>query len=97
MSVDSESKRKIIDLLSVLFPDAKIYLFGSRARGEQRKLSDIDLAIDAGQALEPRFIEEARAVLLASDVPYPIDVVDYHSVSKNMRAFIDQEKILWKS
>ena len=41
-----KEKDLIVGLLSVIFPDAKIYLFGSRARGDYKPESDIDLAID---------------------------------------------------
>lgn len=49
----------IVKLLSVIFPEAKIYLFGSRARGTHKVTSDIDLAIDAGHPLSS--LDLARA------------------------------------
>ncbi len=78
MTLEKEYKDKIIKLLTVLFPDAKIYLYGSRARGDNSERSDIDIAIDAGKELAPRKIGEAREILIASLVPYAFDVVDFY-------------------
>jgi len=36
----------MVKLLQVLFPQVKIYLFGSRAKGTNAPESDIDLALD---------------------------------------------------
>ncbi len=41
-------KDKIIKVIEIFYPNAKIYLFGSRARGTNEEQSDIDIAIDAG-------------------------------------------------
>jgi len=54
MTLEPEYKNKRISILSVLFPNAKIYLFGSRARGTHEQKSDIDLAIDERLAIRVR-------------------------------------------
>ncbi len=51
-------KDKVVAVISALVPHAKIYLFGSRARGTAGERSDIDLALDAGEKLN--FKELAR-------------------------------------
>jgi predicted nucleotidyltransferase len=56
----------VIKLLSVLFPDAKIYLFGSRARGTHKVTSDVDLAIDIGTPIPS--LELARACNVIEDL-----------------------------
>jgi predicted nucleotidyltransferase len=53
-------KDKIIKVIEIFFPDAKIYLFGSRARGNYDVTSDIDIAIDVGR---PVSIEEKAQLL----------------------------------
>ena len=46
--LNDSDKRKIIAVAKACFPDAKVYLFGSRATGRYSDSSDIDIAIDAG-------------------------------------------------
>lgn len=87
----------MIQLLTVLFPSAKIYLFGSRARGDHTERSDIDIAIDLGRQMEFREVARARGVLEGLNLPEKIDVVDMHSIPAAMKGFILKEGIVWKS
>jgi len=96
VALEPEYKDKIMGILTVLFPKAKIYLFGSRARGTHSDRSDIDLAIDEGKAIRPRRIGEANNMFAESNIPYSIDVVDMHSISEKMKELILKEGILWK-
>ena len=96
-SVDIKTKNKIIDIISVLIPDAKIYLFGSRARNKYSQSSDIDIAIDAGKKLPIADVDEIVSVFAATNIMERIDVVDVHQVSEEMRDSIKEEGILWKS
>lgn len=87
----------MIQLLTVLFPSATIYLFGSRARGDHTERSDIDIAIDLGRQMEFREIARARGVLEGLNLPQKIDVVDMYSIPAAMKEFILKEGVLWKS
>lgn len=96
-SVDNKTKEKIIAIISALLPQAKIYLFGSRARKTNSQSSDIDIAIDAGKELRRADVDEIVSVFAATNIMERIDVVDVHQVSKEMRESIAEEGILWKS
>jgi predicted nucleotidyltransferase len=93
--LDEQTKQKIIKLLQVLFPDATIYLYGSRARGTNRDNSDIDLAIDAGKKIDTLQIGEAKSILEGLFIPYTIDLVDMRSVSEKFRSVIEKERVIW--
>lgn len=95
--VDEKTKQKIIVLISALIPRAKIYLFGSRARGKFAQWSDIDLALDTGFPIKNVDLDEVKSVLEGTNIPYKVDVVDLHFISKDMRESIEKEGILWKS
>ena len=88
-------KEKITALLLVLFPNAKIYLFGSRARGTFDETSDIDLAIDAQKELSIFDLEQARNVMRALNIAQTVDIVDINSISQDMKELILKEGILW--
>jgi len=93
--LDEVVKNKIIGLLLVLFPHAKIYLYGSRARGDFKERSDIDIALDAGPAPERLNLGEARTVLEGTRIPYKIDLIDLNFVQKELRETILHEGVLW--
>ena len=96
-SVDEKTKQKIVSLVSVVFPRAKIYLFGSRARGTHSPTSDVDIAIDDGGQVSYLEVEEVKNIISASDVGPTVDVVDFHSVPEVMRKKIEKERVVWKS
>ena len=75
-----ELKEKIINVTSALFPDADIYIYGSRARGTSSSTSDIDLALDSGEKLDRHAIAELKDVLLALRNPYYVDIVDLNNI-----------------
>lgn len=95
--LDLEVKRKIIGILTVLFPDAKIYLFGSRAWGNARPLSDIDVAIDEGTKIDRLRMGEASGMFDGSNLHMKVDVVDLHTLPASWIERIKKEGIVWKS
>jgi predicted nucleotidyltransferase len=96
-TLDQQTKNKIISLIHALQPNARIYLYGSRARGTNAPFSDIDLAIDTGEKLPIIELGEIKSVLEGSNIMYKVDVVDYHHINKEMKNSIDSEKIIWKN
>lgn len=92
-----EVRDKIISVLSALFPNAKIYLFGSRATGKYQRASDIDIAIDAGAKLPIESIDEAKDVMKSLNIVYKVDVLDLYNISPDFRDSILKNKVIWKN
>lgn len=95
-NLDEKTKKKIIAIISALIPDARIYLFGSRARGTNSERADIDIALDAGMPLRIVDVDELKSMLCESNIPYQIDIVDFHRMSELMRNQVLKERIIWK-
>ena len=95
-NLDDKIKQKIVAVISALIPDAKIYLFGSRARGTNSEYADIDLALDAGKELPIKDVDEVKNMLRESNIRYAIDVVDLYQVSDLMREQIVKDRVVWK-
>lgn len=95
-SLDDKTKHKIIAVISALIPEAKIYLFGSRARGTNSQFADIDLALDAGKPLPSVDVDEAKSMLQESNIIYPIEIVDFYQISSAMQAEILKDRVIWK-
>ena len=75
---------------------ARVYLFGSWARGEQRHSSDINIAIEQKDAIDTVMLANLRDRLEESDIPYRVDVVDLAAASVSIVQKIKQEGILWQ-
>ena len=63
-------------------PSAKVYLFGSRARGDAQKFSDIDIAFDKEVKLDAKSFLELQEDLDNLDTFYPVQVVDMKDTSE---------------
>ena len=95
-TAEIKEKDKIIQIITMFFPKAKIYLFGSYARGQQKLGSDLDIAIDLGTEVPLVQLSQIREMISILHTRQNIDVVDLHSVPKTMQEEIVRDRILWK-
>lgn len=72
---------KIKNILSKYKEIEKALIFGSRARGDYKKTSDIDIAIFADNITSTR-LNLLRNDFDELDIIYTIDVVDFYKASK---------------
>jgi predicted nucleotidyltransferase len=68
-------------------------VFGSRATGRARRYSDLDLAIDAGRQLTLDETARLAEAFSDSDLPYRVDLVDWHNVDDRWRQMILAERV----
>lgn len=82
-------KRNISDV------DAKFYIFGSRAKGTNKKYSDIDIAVDLnGKKLDVSILGKILIEFQDSTLPFEVDVVDLNSVDEDFRNLIKKDLVL---
>jgi len=74
---------------------ARVYLFGSCARGDMRRWSDIDIAIDPLEPLPAGVKSHIEEDLEESTVPYFVDVVDLSTARPEFREEVMREGIEW--
>lgn len=89
-------KDRIIQTILKFVPNAKIYLFGSRAKGMHHSTSDIDIAVDNQVALEKSIIPQVKEAIDDLNIPFTVDVVDFCSINENLKKQIERDKIIWK-
>jgi uncharacterized protein len=69
-------ERTVVERIRAAVPEVEaIYLFGSRARGQQSKDSDVDIALLAASPLEPAFRFDLQESL-AAELHVSVDLVD---------------------
>ena len=88
--------RRIEDLKEYLiasFPKDNIYLFGSRARGDNSAFSDIDIAIESNESISKK-LANVRFEIEESLLPYKVDIVDL-SKATYLKNIISKEGIKW--
>lgn len=84
-------KRNISDV------DAKFYVFGSRAKGTNKKYSDIDIAVDLnGKKLDVSILGKILIEFQDSTLPFEVDVVDLNSIDEDFRNLIKNDLVILK-
>jgi uncharacterized protein len=74
---------------------AQVYLFGSWARGEASRVSDIDVAVLGDEPIPPDVRADIEEALENSLCLYPVDLVDLATASERFRSRVLSEGILW--
>jgi type I restriction enzyme S subunit len=80
-------------LREALPPEAKVWVFGSRATWATKASSDLDLVIDAGRKLTPTELGTLSGGFDDSDLPYKVDVVDWATTSETFRKIIERDRV----
>lgn len=73
----------------------RIYLFGSRAKGNAHSKSDVDIAILPLAPLPSGFMSRLKEVVEESTIPYSIDLVNISDIDPVFREKILAEGIVW--
>ena len=79
----SEKSYQLIKRILLVFPEiSTVKIFGSRALGNFKNGSDIDLAL-VGDKIEEEHIKELNALFLGSSIPYKIDLIHYNTITND--------------
>ncbi len=94
LSLDLETARVIVRRV-LRGTDAKAILFGSRATGDARRWSDIDLAIELAENTPPGVLSELREAFEESNILLNVDVIDLNDASPTLREAVARQGIPW--
>lgn len=70
-----------------------VRVFGSRAKWTAKPHSDLDLAFKGKGALPRAVLSDLSEAFSESDLPFRVDVVDWHSVAQSFQAVIDRDGV----
>ena len=86
------SKEIINDMISVFKKYdtlQKVYLFGSRARGDYKDISDIDLAILSKDNITYKILRDLDEIRCI----HTFDIVNINEIGEKLKSNIDKDKI----
>src|SRR6202171_5966741 len=94
IDLPADHRRLVLNILGAHLPhNIKAWVFGSRATGRARRYSDLDLAIDAGRRLTLDETARLSEAFSESDLPYRVDLVDWHDINDRWRQTIVAERV----
>lgn len=94
LDLTADHRRLVLGILETHLPRGSVvWVFGSRATGRARPLSDLDLAIDAGRCLTLDETASLAEAFSDSDLPYKVDIVDWHVIDEGFRQLIAAARV----
>ncbi len=76
------------DALRQHVPDREVLVFGSRATGNAKEYSDLDLAIMGDEPLSLRVVSALDEALGESDLPFKVDIVEWARIDEGFRRIV---------
>lgn len=73
-----------------------VYLFGSWARHEEKRTSDIDIALYSKEEIPQKTLVNLYDRIEESTIPYKVDVVDLKDVDSRFIEKVLEEGIVWR-
>ncbi len=78
------------EILAERMPEVEVRVFGSRIAGTAERFSDLDLVLVGDGRLDADGTEDLKDAFAESDLPFRVDVLDWHLLSENFRRLIDR-------
>ncbi len=94
MLLDNDIKQIILDALNRhIQTEVELWAFGSRVNGRAHSGSDLDLVVKCrdNQTLDVVALENFKADLKQSNIPFLIDVLDWGSIPESFKKNISQK------
>lgn len=79
----------ILQVLQKNIPQAKFYIFGSRAKGNHKEYSDIDIAVKLEEeTISADILGKILMEFSDSTLPYEVDVIDLNAIDDRFKNLI---------
>lgn len=89
-----ELKNVILDILKD--EPVKIVLFGSRARRDNSRVSDVDIGLIPSGDVDKRKIVLLKNTVEDLNIPYKVEIVNFDETSPRFKEEAMKEAIVWK-
>ena len=91
--ISQDEEKIILKSLSPFFKEYDFYYYGSRARGDFRPLSDLDILIKGQKAFDTLDLENLKNVFDNSNLPFIVNLVDFQNITEKFYASIKDDLI----
>lgn len=84
-------------IAAILAGQPPCYAFGSRVAGTHKPFSDLDICIKGEAPVDDAVMAELKEKFSESNLPYKVDIVDYHRISPSFRQRIETSWVAFDS
>ncbi|MGO9269114.1 MAG: nucleotidyltransferase family protein [Terriglobia bacterium] len=78
-------------ILGEYVPECEVRAFGSRVNGSVKNYSDLDLAVVGSAKLSDDTLRRLKEAFEESDLPFRVDVLDWHATSSSFQKVIEEQ------
>ncbi len=89
IDVSAEQLNIILNILKQNMPGYEVRAFGSRHKWTAKDYSDLDLAVVGETKLDWKIISNLKEAFEESNLPFRVEVLDWHAISPEFRALIE--------
>ncbi len=86
--ITEKEEKIIIDILKEYRNEFSFYYYGSRAKGNFEKTSDLDILIKGKTKIPLRILQKLKDFFDLSDLPYVVNFSDYHYITSDFYEII---------
>ncbi len=83
-------------LLTLEKQPVRVFLFGSRARSDYNRSSDVDIGLMPRSGFDIQSITQLKYKMETMNTPYKIEIVNFDEVSDDFRQEALKDIVLWK-
>ncbi len=94
IAVSARHMQYLLDEIHRHIPKVMVWAFGSRVTGQHRPASDLDLAIHCDKETARKDLPALNEVLIESDLPFKVQILDFNRLPENMQATIKTKYIV---
>lgn len=94
LDIRSDHLAMVRDILQKHVPQHTVWVFGSRAKGNAKPYSDLDLCVVSDKPLDFSVLASLADDFSESDLPWRVDVVDWANTRESFRKIIAQDKVV---
>ena len=96
LQLKNDELNLVLQILQTYIPEYDVWVFGSRACGNARQYSDLDLVIMTNSPMQLDTKADLTDAFSESDLPFKVDVVDWATTSQGFRKIIQESGFLLK-
>ncbi len=95
MSIQLEPRHlaEVKRLLATHAPEARVWCFGSRAKGKAKRFSDLDLVLEMDGGVPTKTLLGLYAAFSDGDLPIKVDVLDWAGLDPEFREIIASHRV----
>lgn len=83
--ISDAEKKILLAIFNKYKKDFEVFAFGSRARGDHKKYSDLDICLKGTSKVDPSIISNIKNNFQESTLPYTVDIVDWNDISEKFQ------------